>query len=175
MLVSYHIVQHTVASPRLLQTLSTHTQIELKPLLLQLQGLLFLLVDVQPGHRAPMPHDFCLQRTIPDVTEGRINYVCRWVVAVEHAEGSVRNMLDRLVVVGRSVELGAVVSAVNGESTYDVRISGHVYLNESRGCGDSVLVGDGKGNEVRPDVVDDVADDFGYVCLDKGKKVSERR
>ena len=89
MLISYHIVQHTVASPCILQTLSTHTQGELQPLLLQLQRLLLLLVDVQPSHRTPVPHNFCFQRTISDATEGRINYVCRRVIAIEHSEGAV--------------------------------------------------------------------------------------
>ena len=150
MLVSYHIIQHAVAGPCVLQTLPTHTQGELEPLLLQLQRLLLLLVDVQPGHRAPMPHYLCFQRTISDATDGRINYVRRWVIAIEHAEGTVRNVLDRLVVVGCGVKLGTVVSAVGCESTYNVRISGHMYLNEPRRCRDAVLVGDGEGNEIRP-------------------------
>ena len=112
MLISYHIIQYTVASPCILQTLSAHTQGELKLLLLQLQRLLFLLIDVQPSHRAPVPHNLRFQCTIPDATDRRINYVRRRVIAIEHAEGTVRNMLDRLVVVGCGVKLGTVVSAV---------------------------------------------------------------
>ena len=154
-LISYHIVQHAVASPCILQTLPTHTQVELEPLLLQLQCLLLLLVDVQPSHRAPVPHNLRFQRTIPDATNGRIDYVRRWVIAIEHAEGTVRHVLDRLVVVGCGVKLGTVVSAVECESTYDVRISGHMYLNEPRWCRDAMLVSDGEGDEIFPYVVDE--------------------
>ena len=53
------------------------------------------------------------------------------------------------------MELRAIVSSGDRESTYDVRISGHVHLDEPRWCGDSVLVGDGERNEVLSDVVDE--------------------
>ena len=88
-LISYHVVQHAVASSCILQTLSAHTHGELKSLLLQLQCLLFLLVDIQPSHRAPMPHNLRFQRTISDATDGRIDYVRSRVIAVKHAEGAV--------------------------------------------------------------------------------------
>ena len=148
MLISYHIVQHAVASPCILQTLSAHTHGELESLLLQLQRLLLLLVDVHPSHRAPVPHNFCFQRTIAHATEGRINYVCRRVIAIEHSEGAVGNVLDRLVVVGCGVKLGTVISAGECKATYDVRISGHVYLNVPRWGRDAMLVGDGEGDEI---------------------------
>ena len=64
-------------------------------------------------------------------------------------------MLDWLVVVGGGVELGSIVSAGKRESTYDVRIGGHVYLNVLRWCWDAVFIGDGKRNEVFAYVVDE--------------------
>ena len=64
-------------------------------------------------------------------------------------------MLDRLVVIGCGVKLGSVVSAVECESTYDVRVRGHVYLNEPRWSRDAMLVSDGEGNEVLSYVVDE--------------------
>ena len=101
-----------------------------------------------------MPHNLCLQRSIPDATYRGIDYISCRVVAVEHTEGPVQYVLDRLVVVGGGVKLGAIVSAVESESTYDVRISSHVDLDEPRWSRDSVFVGDGKGDEVPADVVD---------------------
>ena len=102
-----------------------------------------------------MPHNFHLQRTVTDVTHRRIDYVGCWVIAIEHAECTVRDVLDRLVVVGGGVELGSIVSAGKRELTYDVRISGHVYLNVPRWCRDAVFVGDGKRNKVFFYVVDE--------------------
>ena len=64
-------------------------------------------------------------------------------------------MLDWLVVVGGGMELGLIVSAGNRESTYDVWISGHVYLNVPRWCRDTMFVGDGEWNEVFAYVVDE--------------------
>ena len=154
-LVSHHVVQDTVAGSCILQTLSAHTQCQLQPLLLQLQGLLLLLVNVQPRHRTPVPHDLRLQRTVPNATHRRINHVCCGVVAIEHADCPVRDVLDGRVVVGGGVKLGSVVSTIECESTYDVRIRGHVYLNIPRWCRDAVLVGDGKRDEVFAYVVDE--------------------
>ena len=110
-LVSHHVIQDTVTSSRVLEALSAHTQRQLQLLLLQLQGLLLLLVDVQPCHRAPVPHNLRLQCSITNATHRRVDYVRRRVVAIEHAECSVRDVLDRLVVIGGGVELGMIVSA----------------------------------------------------------------
>ena len=73
-------------------------------------------------------------------------------------------MLDRLVVIGCGVKLGSVVSAVECESTYDVRIRGHVYLNVPRWSRDAMLVGDGEGNEVLPYVVDESLGGLDWSC-----------
>ena len=64
-------------------------------------------------------------------------------------------MLDRLVVVGSGVELSTIISTSEGESAYDVRISGHVDLDESCQSWDSVLIGDGEWDEIFPDIVDE--------------------
>ena len=53
------------------------------------------------------------------------------------------------------MELGSVVSAGKRESTYDVRISGHMYLNVPCGRRDAVFVGDSERNEVFAYVVDE--------------------
>ena len=95
-----------------------------------------------------MPHNLCLQRTITDVTHRHIDYVRCRVVAIEHAEGTVRNVLDRFVVVGGGVELGTIVSSSECESTYDVWISGHMYLDVPHWCWDAMFVSDGEWNEV---------------------------
>ena len=79
-----------------------------------------------------MPHNLCLQRLIPDATYRGFDYIGCRVVVVEHTEGPVQYVLDRLVVVGGGVKLGVIVSAVESESTYDVRISSHVDLDEPR-------------------------------------------
>ena len=57
-----------------------------------------------------MPHDFHLQRTVTDATYRRVDYVCCRVVVVEHAKGTVRDVLDRFVGVGGGMELGAMVT-----------------------------------------------------------------
>ena len=102
-----------------------------------------------------MPHNLCLQCTVTDVTHRRIDYVCCQVVTIEHVEGTVRDVLDRLVIVGSGVELGAIVSSGECESTYNVQIGGHVYLDVPRWCQDAVLVGDGERDEVFAHVVDE--------------------
>ena len=70
-------------------------------------------------------------------------------------EGLVRYVLDRLVVVGRCVKLGAIVSTIESELAYDVWISGHVDLDEPRWSRDSMLVGDGEGDKILSDVVNE--------------------
>ena len=154
-LVSHHVVQDTVTGLCILQALSAHTQHQLQVLLLQLQCLLLLLVNVQPRHRTPMPHDLRLQHMIADATHRRIDYVRCRVVAIEHAEGAVQDVLDRFIIVGGGVELGAIVSSGEGESAYDVRISGHVYLDVLCWCWDTVFVGDGERDKVLAYVVDE--------------------
>ena len=111
-----------------------------------------------------MPHNLRLQRTITDATHRRIDYVRCWVVAVEHAECTVRDVLDRLVVVGGGMEFSAIVSAIKRKATYDVRISGHVYLNVPRWRRDAVFVSDGEGNEVFAYVVDESFGGFDWYC-----------
>ena len=155
LLVCHHVVQNTVASACILQSLSTHTENQLQPLLLQLELLLLLLIDVQSGHRTSVSHNLRLQCLVTDTAYRGVDHIRRRVVMVEHADGSVQYVLDRLVVVRRRVELGAIVSAGESESTYDVWISGHVDLDEPRWSWDSVFVGDGEGDEILSDVVDE--------------------
>ena len=62
------------------------------------------------------------------------------------------------------MELGAIVSTGERKSTYDVRISGHVNLDEPCWGWDAVLVGDGEGDEVVPDVVDESLGWFERYC-----------
>ena len=66
-----------------------------------------------------------------------------------------QNMLDRLVIVGCCMELTAIISTGERESTYHVQISHHMDLDESSWGWDSVFVGDGEGNEVFPNIVDE--------------------
>ena len=70
-------------------------------------------------------------------------------------EGVIRHVLDWLIIVWGSMELGTVVSAIEGEATYDVWVSGHVDLDEPCWSRDSMFVGDGEGDEIGPDVVDE--------------------
>ena len=84
-----------------------------------------------------------------------INRVGCQVVAVEHAEHVVCNVLDRLIIVGCSMQLGVIVSAGKRESTYYVRISRYMDLDEPCLGWDSVFVSGGEGNEVVPDIVDE--------------------
>ena len=77
-------------------------------------------------------------------------------------------MLDRFVVVGCSMELGSVVSAGKRESTYDVRISGHVNLNVPRWRRDAMFVGNGEWDEVLAYVVDESFGGFDwYHCASR--------
>ena len=64
-------------------------------------------------------------------------------------------MLYGHIVVGCRVEFGMVVSASECESAYHVQVSHHVHLDEPSRRWDSVLIGDSKGDEVLPDVVDE--------------------
>ena len=73
-------------------------------------------------------------------------------------------MLDRLVVVGSGVELSTIISTSEGESAYDVRISGHVDLDESCQSWDSVLIGDGEWDEVFAYVVDESLGGLDWYC-----------
>ena len=102
-----------------------------------------------------MPHNLRLQCSVTDVAYRRIDYVCCWVVPVEHTKGTIRYVLDQLVIVGSCVKLGAVVSTSEGESAYDVWISSHMDLDEPCWCRDSVLISDCEGDEVLPNVVDE--------------------
>ena len=106
-----------------------------------------------------MPHNLRLQCSVTDTSHRGVDYVSRWVVVVEHAQGTVRDVLDWCIVIRRHMELSAMISAGERESTYDVQICGHVNLDETSWGRDSVLVGDGEGNEVFTDVVDET---FGW-------------
>ena len=85
-------------------------------------------------------------------------------------------MLHQLIVVGCCVELAAIVSASEHEVAYDVWVSCHVDLDEPGGCWHSVFVGDGEGNEVLSDVVDESLGWFDWhhclccrcVCVSQG-------
>ena len=101
-----------------------------------------------------MSHDLRLQHSITNATYRHVDRVRRQIVTVEHVEGTVQYVLDRLVIVGSHVKLGMIVSAGEGELTYDIWISGHVHLDEPRRGWDSMFIGDGEGDEVLPDVVD---------------------
>ena len=79
-------------------------------------------------------------------------------------EGTVRNVLDRFVVVRGGMELGAIVSSVERESTYDVRISGHMYLDVPHWCWDAMLVSDGERDEVLAYVVDEALGGLNWYC-----------
>ena len=154
MLVCHHVIQYMVASSCVLQPLSTHTKNQVQPLLLQPELLLLLLIDIHSGHRTLVPHNLCLQCSVTEAAHRGVDHVRCRVVAVEHADGLVQYVLDRLVVVRSRVELGAIVSAGERKSTYDIWVSSHVYLDEPRWSRDSMFVGDGERNEVLPDVVD---------------------
>ena len=73
-------------------------------------------------------------------------------------------MLDQLVVVRSRMKLGTIISAGEGESAYNVWISGHMDLDELRWGWDSVLVGDGEWDEVFPNVVDESLRRFDRYC-----------
>ena len=73
-------------------------------------------------------------------------------------------MLDRLVVVGGGVELGSIVSAGKRELTYDVRISGHMYLDVPCWCWDAMLVSDSERDEVLSYVVDEALGGLDRYC-----------
>ena len=102
-----------------------------------------------------MLHDLHLQHSITDVAYQRIDYVCCRIVSIKHVEGVVQYVLDWLVIVRGGVKLGVVVSAGEGEATYDVQISGHVNLYEPRRGWDPMFIGDGEWDKVLPDVVDE--------------------
>ena len=59
-LVRYHVIQDTVAGSGILQSLLAHTQVQLQPLLLQLERFLFLLVNVQSSHHTLVLHNLHL-------------------------------------------------------------------------------------------------------------------
>ena len=133
---------------------------------IQLEALLLLLVDIQPSHRTPVSHNLRLQCLITDVAHRHIDYVRCQIIPIEHTEGMVRYMLDRLVVIRSGVKLGAIISASEGESAYDVWISGHVDLDEPCWGWDPVLVGDGEWDEVFSDIVDESLRQLdGYCCV----------
>ena len=102
-----------------------------------------------------MPHNPCLQGSIADASYCSVNCISHRVIAVEHAQCTVRDALDRCVVVGRCMQLGAIVSTSERESTYYVRVSHHVDLDEPCRRQDSMFIGDGEGDKIRPDVVDE--------------------
>ena len=62
------------------------------------------------------------------------------------------------------MELGAIVSSGERESTYDVRISGHMYLDVPCWCWDAVLVGDGERDKVLAYVVDESLGGLNRYC-----------
>ena len=62
------------------------------------------------------------------------------------------------------MKLGAVVSAGESESSYDIWIRGHVDLDEPGWSRDSVFVGDGEWDEVFPDIVDESLGWFEGCC-----------
>ena len=165
-LVCYHVVQNSVARMCVLQPLSAHTEVQLQSLLFQFETLLLLLVDVQLGHRAPMPHNLCLQSLITNASYCGVNCVGHRVVVIEHAQCMVRDVLDRFIIIGCRMQLGTVVSASERKLTYYVRISCHVDLNVAGRCRDSMFIGDGKGDKVHPNVVDKSLRGFDwYPCL----------
>ena len=64
-------------------------------------------------------------------------------------------MLDQLIVVGCHMQLSAIVSASECEFAYHVWISRYVDLDEVGRCGDPMLICDGEGDKIGPDVVDE--------------------
>ena len=63
------------------------------------------------------------------------------------------------------MQLGAIVSAGECELAYYIQVSCLVDLDELGRCWDSVFVGDGEGDEVFPDVVDEPLGWFdGHPC-----------
>ena len=70
-------------------------------------------------------------------------------------ERAVHDVLDQLVIIGCGVKLGVIVSTVKCESTYHVWISSHVDLDEPCWGRDSMFIGDGEGDKIVSDVVDE--------------------
>ena len=126
--------------------------------------LLLALVDLQPSHCASMLHDLGLQCVITDASDRGIDHVSRRIVAIEHSECAVQNVLDWGVVIGCCVQLGTIVSPGECESAYHVRISCHMDLDVSGWCWHSMFVGDGEGDEVLSNVVDEPFGWFDWRC-----------
>ena len=69
----------------------------------------------------------------------------------QHAHSFVGECFDGFrPIVRRRVQLASVVRAVGGEAGYDVRVIGHVDLDEPGWCGATELVGDGEGYHLVP-------------------------
>ena len=66
------------------------------------------------------------------------------------------------------MEFSAIVSASERKSTYDVRISGHMYLDVPRRRRDAMFIGDGEWDEVFAYVVDESFGGFDwYRCASR--------
>ena len=149
--VLYHVFNNTLHCARILESLTaeTHLQTHHVTPTLQLFPLHSDLIDF--GHPGPIPNDLGPQSAILHAAECIANVYGRWEVRIQHPHCFVGEGFNLLrPAVRRRVKLAPIVRAVCGESSYDVRVTGHVNFDVAGWCWASEAVGDGEGYRLVP-------------------------
>ena len=149
--ILYHVFDDALHCTRVLESLSTESHLQphhITPTL-QLFPLHPDLVDL--GDLGPISNDLGPQGAITHSAKSITDVYGRWEVRVQHSHGLVGEGFDLLrPIIGCRVQLTPIVRAVGGESSYHVRVTGHVDLDISGGRWMPKSVGDGEEYRLVP-------------------------
>ena len=146
-----HVFDDALYCACILKSLSTKSHLQSYHITLLLQ--LFSL-DPDPidfGNVCPVPNDFGPQGAIPHASESVTHMLRHGEIRFQHAHRLVSECFDSFrPIVRRRLQLASVVRAVGGDAGYDVRVIGHVDLDEPGWGWTTELVGDGEGYRLVP-------------------------